>query len=191
MAMKRSRAELLPARSILKGNSPGETNWLLDDDELNESNGIDSELSQHEAQTSNGLFTYFDGYYEDGPYAADYYTNGQEPPSRTLSQVSFRPHQEFSEEAVALGDYYSGSTATAYEGDKRTYTCFYLSAAAVALLIASFGISLWWSVNHDDVSGGFGMGSYMLAVSSVIIAIATYMHRQHCRCWVHGCVSPS
>ncbi|KAI1481165.1 hypothetical protein F4774DRAFT_59704 [Daldinia eschscholtzii] len=73
---------------------------------------------------------------------------------------------------------------------QRTFTCFYLIGSAIALLLASLGLSIWWSINNGDVSGGFGMGSYMLAISSVIIAVATYMHRSDCRCWVHQQVSP-
>ncbi|KAI1805134.1 hypothetical protein F4811DRAFT_516708 [Daldinia bambusicola] len=76
------------------------------------------------------------------------------------------------------------------EVNKRTYTCFYLLGSAIALLFASVGLSIGWSISSGDVSGGFGMGSYMLAISSVIIAVATYMHRSDCRCWVRRSVSP-
>ncbi|KAI1465930.1 uncharacterized protein F4812DRAFT_460909 [Daldinia caldariorum] len=76
------------------------------------------------------------------------------------------------------------------EVDKRTYTCFYLLGSALALLFASIGLSIGWSISSGDVSGGVGMGSYMLAISSVIIAVATYMHRSSCRCWVRRRVSP-
>ncbi|KAI1459171.1 hypothetical protein F4805DRAFT_87918 [Annulohypoxylon moriforme] len=181
MSFSRSTEDLSVSRSSSKGGSPGETNWLLDDDELDEpANGTDLELSQHERHRNRGLFTHFD----------DPQVDDEAPLSPTESQVLFPPDQQYFEEQFELNDYYPGATAIAYEDEKRTYTCFYLSAAAIALLIASLGISLWWSVNHDDVSGGFGMGSYMLAVSSVIIAIATYMHRQDCRCWTRGQVSP-
>ncbi|KAI0885759.1 uncharacterized protein GGS22DRAFT_134205 [Annulohypoxylon maeteangense] len=169
------------SKSISKTNSLGETNWLLDGDELDEADDdTDLELSRHERQPNRGLFTHFDDPHDDDEILS----------SPTESQMLFPPDQQFSQEEFELSDYYPGATASAYEGEKRTYTCFYLSAAAIALLIASLGISLWWSVNHDDVSGGFGMGSYMLAVSSVIIAISTYMHRQDCRCWTPRHASP-
>ncbi|KAI0838761.1 hypothetical protein F5Y06DRAFT_296367 [Hypoxylon sp. FL0890] len=67
--------------------------------------------------------------------------------------------------------------------EKRTYTCFYLLAVALLLILASLVISFWWSAGHDDVSGGFGMGSYMVGLSSAIVALAGYAHRSNCRCW--------
>ncbi|KAI0012543.1 hypothetical protein F4779DRAFT_39976 [Xylariaceae sp. FL0662B] len=73
-----------------------------------------------------------------------------------------------------------------YEVQWQTYTCFYLLAASVILLISSLGISLWWSIDHGDVSGGFGIGSYTVGISGLIIALASYTHRSHCRCWTHG-----
>ncbi|KAI1380969.1 hypothetical protein F4677DRAFT_206019 [Hypoxylon crocopeplum] len=72
------------------------------------------------------------------------------------------------------------------EAEKRTYACFFLLATAMLLLFASFAISLWWSINQKDVSGGFGMGSYMVGISSLTIGVATYAHRQDCRCWTPG-----
>ncbi|KAI1091007.1 hypothetical protein F5B19DRAFT_493829 [Rostrohypoxylon terebratum] len=175
MIHTRSSKDLSVSRRISEANKPKETIWLLDGEELDLSDDdTDIQPSQQETQPNRGLFTHF-----DDPRVED-----EAPPSPTASQVSFLADPEWREQPVALEDYYSDNVAIAYEREKRTYTCFYLSAAAIVLLVASFGISLWWSVSHDDVSGGFGMGSYMLAVSSVIIAIATYMHRQDCRCWV-------
>ncbi|KAI1140268.1 hypothetical protein F5Y05DRAFT_311326 [Hypoxylon sp. FL0543] len=153
---------------LIEGRSR-ETDWLLDDDG---SNGVGSKLSRHESQSSKGLFTYFD----------DPHANDQQPLSAELSPVPLPDDQQFTGQSVALIDYFD-ATEDACRVERRTYTCFYLSAAAFSLLIASFGLSLWWSINHDDVSGGFGMGSYTLGVSTVIIAVASYVHSSSCRCW--------
>ncbi|KAI2625110.1 hypothetical protein GGR54DRAFT_594935 [Hypoxylon sp. NC1633] len=171
-----------------EGNSV-ETKWLLDDEDDEDdiaTSGVGSELSPHELQIGKGLFTYF-----DDPDPSD-----PTPPSPSQSPLLLPPDQQFSQESVALLDYPYAATNNAaceveVDVEKRTYTCFYLTAAALALLFASLALSLWWSINHDDVSGGFGMGSYMLAMSSVIIAVASYMHRSSCRCWNRQNISPS
>ncbi|OTA70099.1 hypothetical protein K449DRAFT_380111 [Hypoxylon sp. EC38] len=74
--------------------------------------------------------------------------------------------------------------------EERTYTCFYLLAVTVSLILASLVISLWWSADHDDVSGGFGIGSYMVTLSSAIVAVTSYAHRSTCRCWKREQVLP-
>ncbi|OTA85777.1 hypothetical protein M434DRAFT_36027 [Hypoxylon sp. CO27-5] len=58
------------------------------------------------------------------------------------------------------------------------------------MAICSLVISLWWSADHDDVSGGFGIGSYMLTLSSAIVAVTSYAHRSTCRCWKREQVLP-
>ncbi|KAI1778103.1 hypothetical protein F4818DRAFT_286923 [Hypoxylon cercidicola] len=152
-----------------------EIEWLLDD---GRTTGIGSKLSRHELQKRRGLFTS----YFDEPYTR----NGDPLPSVSLPLLS-PVDQELPRESVELLDY-SPSLTTDHEEERRTYTCFYLSAAAILLLFASLALSLWWSINHGDVSGGFGIGSYMVGISGVIIAVARYMH---CRCWVRGQTSQS
>lgn len=104
--------------------------------------------------------------------------------STILSTYALPAHQQSNQSPVELLEYPPESVAasTAY---KRTYTCFYLLAAVMLLLFASLAVSLWWSVDHYDVSGGFGMGSYMVGISGTIVAVASYIHRSSCRCWKH------
>ncbi|KAI6090534.1 hypothetical protein F4821DRAFT_19669 [Hypoxylon rubiginosum] len=143
-----------------------EIEWLLDDDRTS---GIGSKLSLLERR---GLFkSYFDNPYISSEDILPLVSLPRSPP--TDQQSSQRPTELSS---------YSPPSATAYE-ERRTYTCFYLSAAAIVLLFASLALSLWWSINHSDVSGGFGIGSYVVGTSGVIIAVASYMHRPHCWCW--------
>ncbi|KAI6090377.1 hypothetical protein F4821DRAFT_229177 [Hypoxylon rubiginosum] len=67
--------------------------------------------------------------------------------------------------------------------EKRTYTCFYLLAIAISLLVASLVLAIWWSIYYDDISSGFAMGSYMVGLLGIVVAVAN-MHRPHCRCWI-------
>ncbi|KAI1085056.1 hypothetical protein F5B20DRAFT_129388 [Whalleya microplaca] len=104
-------------------------------------------------------------------------------------------NQQLDQQSFELTDYYCQNginpLVNAYSIETRTYTCFYLLAASIILSFASLGISLWWSIDHEDVSGGFGMGSYMVGISSLVIAVASYTHRSNCRCWVHDPLLPS
>ena len=61
--------------------------------------------------------------------------------------------------------------------------CYYLIAAAVFGIIASFGIAVWWSRSQGDASAGFTIGGYVIAVDALIVAIAGIVHRPGCRCW--------
>ncbi|KAI1442901.1 hypothetical protein F5Y02DRAFT_394857 [Annulohypoxylon stygium] len=120
----------------------------------------------------------------DFPLKSDWKRFQNKPLVRRLPYLS----EGLPQPPIELQDH-SNVPPTAYGIYERTYTCFYLSVAAIGLLVASFGISLWWSISYGDVSGGFGIGSYMIAASGGIIAISTYVHRQNCRCWVRGSVS--
>ncbi|OTB00651.1 hypothetical protein M426DRAFT_233425 [Hypoxylon sp. CI-4A] len=79
---------------------------------------------------------------------------------------------------------YRSALRAVYAAEERTYTCFYLLAGATLLLLPSVIISLWWPIDHGDLSGGFGIGSYLAGLTSSIVAVASYMHRSSCRCWV-------
>ncbi|KAI1389648.1 uncharacterized protein F4822DRAFT_399098 [Hypoxylon trugodes] len=76
-----------------------------------------------------------------------------------------------------------------FKAERRTYTCFYLLVSVSLLFICSFVVSVCWSVIREDVSGGFTMGSYIIAVPGVAIAIVGYLHREHCQCWKRRKVS--
>jgi hypothetical protein len=49
--------------------------------------------------------------------------------------------------------------------------------------VLSFSMSLWWTVEKNDISGGFTMGSWILAVATLPIGFANYRHSTDCQCW--------
>lgn len=50
-------------------------------------------------------------------------------------------------------------------------TCYVLVIAVVIGLGISLALSLWYSIIHEDVSGGFTIGSYVIAAVGFLIAI--------------------
>ncbi|KAF3768851.1 hypothetical protein M406DRAFT_321037 [Cryphonectria parasitica EP155] len=61
--------------------------------------------------------------------------------------------------------------------------CHVLIATGLLGLTASLALSLWWSFIHNDVSGGFAIGSYVIAAVSFLVAIPGYRHSMTCTCW--------
>ncbi|KAI1140269.1 hypothetical protein F5Y05DRAFT_311245 [Hypoxylon sp. FL0543] len=108
-------------------------------------------------------------------------------PESIEAAVSMREQPETTIEASHQSSWeYRRAPTVICEREKRTYTCFYLLAVVILLISASLAVSLWWSAGHGDVSGGFGIGSYMAGLSSTIVAVASYAHRSNCRCWKQG-----
>ncbi|KAI2642024.1 hypothetical protein GGS21DRAFT_486882 [Xylaria nigripes] len=61
--------------------------------------------------------------------------------------------------------------------------CYYLIATVVVGVAASLGIALWWGLSRGDVSAGFTMGSYVVALVALVVAVFGAVHWPRCRCW--------
>ncbi|KAI1258677.1 hypothetical protein F5Y18DRAFT_434040 [Xylariaceae sp. FL1019] len=61
--------------------------------------------------------------------------------------------------------------------------CYYLIATIVLGLTSSFALALWWSHSVGDVSAGFTVGSYVVAIIALLLAAAGVFHAPRCRCW--------
>lgn len=61
--------------------------------------------------------------------------------------------------------------------------CYYLVATALFGVLASFGFALWWARSRGDVSAGFTIGGYLIAVDALVVAVVGIVHRPGCRCW--------
>ena len=68
--------------------------------------------------------------------------------------------------------------------------CIFLIILAFLAFAISLSLAMWWSVSRNDVSGGFTIGSYIVAVVALPIGIASYQHsRSGCQCWQARSVS--
>ncbi|TRX97366.1 hypothetical protein FHL15_001644 [Xylaria flabelliformis] len=61
--------------------------------------------------------------------------------------------------------------------------CYYLIATVFFGVLASFGLALWWAQSQADVSAGFTIGGYVIAVDALVVAVVGVVHRPGCRCW--------
>jgi hypothetical protein len=61
--------------------------------------------------------------------------------------------------------------------------CILLIIGCVTLGILSLVLSLWWTTSHNDISGGFTLGSYVLSISAVLMALLGVFHKRKCHCW--------
>ncbi|KAI0485640.1 hypothetical protein F4859DRAFT_471940 [Xylaria cf. heliscus] len=61
--------------------------------------------------------------------------------------------------------------------------CYYLLATVVFGVLMSFGLALWWAQSQGDVSAGFTIGGYVIAVDALVVAVVGVVHRPGCRCW--------
>ena len=61
--------------------------------------------------------------------------------------------------------------------------CTMLIIGSVMLGILSLILAIWWSISHDDLSGGFTLGGYVVSVSAVLIGAMGIFHRRKCYCW--------
>ncbi|KAK3720374.1 hypothetical protein LTR37_003785 [Vermiconidia calcicola] len=66
----------------------------------------------------------------------------------------------------------------------RWRTCIILIVLCAATILFSLTIALWWTLtHHNDVSGGFTMGGYIVAVSGLPLYVMQNRHSKDCRCW--------
>lgn len=61
--------------------------------------------------------------------------------------------------------------------------CYYLVATTLLGVLASFGFALWWARSRGDVSAGFTIAGYLVAVDALVVAVVGIVHRPGCRCW--------
>jgi hypothetical protein len=64
--------------------------------------------------------------------------------------------------------------------------CIILSIVSFIAAGTSLGISLWWTISHRDVSGGFTLGAYIIALATLPLGTFAYRHSSNCRCWPSG-----
>lgn len=62
-------------------------------------------------------------------------------------------------------------------------TCYWIVVSIFLVVSFSLSISLWWSISHNDISGGFTVGAYVVAVASLPVGFVSYKHNDSCRCW--------
>ncbi|KAI0198263.1 hypothetical protein F4808DRAFT_262980 [Astrocystis sublimbata] len=67
--------------------------------------------------------------------------------------------------------------------------CYYLLSGLVIGIVASFVLALWWARTQGDISAGFTLGSYIVALDALVVAAAGIFHVPSCRCWKGGAKS--
>lgn len=65
----------------------------------------------------------------------------------------------------------------------RVTVCHALIGTSIIGIATSLSLALWWSIAHGDPGSGFTIGSYVLAIFGVLVAIPGYPHSKACRCW--------
>ena len=63
-------------------------------------------------------------------------------------------------------------------------TCYILIALGALSIAGSLALALWRSLNHSDLSGGFALAQYVLAVGALIIGCVLVIHSRTCCCWL-------
>lgn len=61
--------------------------------------------------------------------------------------------------------------------------CIFLICLFLLTLALSLSLALWWAETHDDISGGFTVGSYIVAIAGIPIGLASLIHFRSCKCW--------
>jgi hypothetical protein len=69
------------------------------------------------------------------------------------------------------------------EESSNTYACYIIGGFVSLMFFISLILAVWWSVTHNDLSGGFTLGAYILAAAALPTGLASYTHSFHCRCW--------
>ncbi|KAK9415354.1 hypothetical protein SUNI508_10544 [Seiridium unicorne] len=64
--------------------------------------------------------------------------------------------------------------------------CHIFGMIAILGIVLSASVATWYSLTYSDVSGGFAIGSYIVAVMTMVITIPGYQHSRSCTCWVGG-----
>ena len=67
--------------------------------------------------------------------------------------------------------------------DSSWRTCVILSMVSAGAVLTSLSLALWWSMTRNDVSGGFTIGGYIVAVGCLVLYPIQYQHSKSCRCW--------
>ena len=62
-------------------------------------------------------------------------------------------------------------------------TCVILMIVSAIAVLTSLSLALWWTLTHNDVSGGFTMGGYIVGVGCLVLYPIQYQHSKNCQCW--------
>lgn len=106
---------------------------------------------------------------------------GVKLPSISSAEATVRELLDRIEDLEAQVDAQTSSKDTL---DSATYFCYYLVATLFLLVASSFGLAVYWAIAHNDVSGGFTMGSYIATVATLPVGVVGYRHSHSCQCWV-------
>lgn len=68
-------------------------------------------------------------------------------------------------------------------GSFRFRVCHVVICIGILTFVGSLTLALWWSMVKNDVSGGFTMAAYVVAVGGLPLASIQIRHNQRCRCW--------
>ena len=113
--------------------------------------------------------------------------NGPEqPPPDDVENISLEHYSNQATPTLAcVGDIENQSLGafSHWRSGTRVTMCHALIATSVVGIATSLSLSLWWSFAHGDPGSGFTMGSYVLAVFGVLVAIPGDRHSKVCRCW--------
>ena len=66
---------------------------------------------------------------------------------------------------------------------KNMRTCYVLIFFGLLTIIGSLLPALWRSIHSHDVSGGFNLAQYTLAVGVFVIGCVVAIHSRKCTCW--------
>lgn len=65
----------------------------------------------------------------------------------------------------------------------RLRLCHVIIAIGLLTLLVSLTIALWWSLTKNDVSGGFTMAAYIVAIVGLPLGSIQIRHNRRCKCW--------
>ena len=65
----------------------------------------------------------------------------------------------------------------------RLRLCHVIIAIGLLTLLISLTIALWWSLTKNDVSGGFTMAAYIVAIAGLPLGSIQIRHNRRCKCW--------
>ena len=61
--------------------------------------------------------------------------------------------------------------------------CYILIVLGVCTIVGSLTLALWCSIDRSDISGGFAVAQYILAVGALVLACVLNIHSRTCTCW--------
>lgn len=67
------------------------------------------------------------------------------------------------------------------QGNKST--CRYLLGGLIIGVMTSFALAIWWWQSQNDLLGGFTLGSYIVGVDALSVAVVGVFHVPSCCCW--------